>query len=174
MKYQLSHKQINSIYTNTIAFMESKENLSLETAIFIGNWLGSDSSQKGKSYYDVWDLVLKNYMPSTRPVFYRSCNRRENGRIASFTSSIRCANKFSDGKGFLLICDTNETLCCLHLERQGDYSHTFFPLVELLRKEAQSPNCRFSKQLLENYIKEDEYIMRVNTDWMYSCKWYNG
>ena len=64
MKYQLSHKQINSIYTNTIAFMESKENLSLETAIFIGNWLGSDSSQKGKSYYDVWDLVLKNYMPS--------------------------------------------------------------------------------------------------------------
>lgn len=157
---------------NLIAFMESNEELSQEAATFIGNWILTDASEKKKSDYDVWDEVLKSYMPSACPTLYRSCNRREDGKIASFTGSIHCAQKFSDGKGFLLICDTKEALQFSHLERCGEYGHTFFPLSDLLKKESQSPNCKFSKRLIEDYTKEDEYIMRVDLGQMYSCKWY--
>lgn len=157
---------------NLIAFMEPDEELSQEAATFIGNWILTDASEKKKSDYDVWDEVLKCYMPSARPTLYRSCNRREDGKIASFTGSIHCAQKFSGDRGFLLICDTKETLQFSHLEQCGEYRHTFFPLSDLLKKEAQSPNCKFSKRLIEDYAKEDEYIMRVDLGRMYSCKWY--
>lgn len=171
MKYKLNQHQKASISNNLIAFMDSREELSQESAAFIGNWILTDASEKGKSYYDTWDMVLKSYMPFTRPVLYRSCNRRDDGKIASFTESIRSAYKFSGNKGFLLICDTEETLSFPGLQKCGDYRHTFFPISELLKKEAQSLSCKFSKSLIENYAKEGEYIMRVNLGWMYSCKW---
>ena len=123
--------------------------------------------------YDIWDNVLKNYMPDKHPVLYRSCNRRTNGEIASFTGNIYSAYRFSGGKGFLLICNTSQFLY-EQLNNQGEYKHTFFPIAELLKKESKSVNCKFSERFINDYLKEDEYIMRVDLESMYSCKWYNG
>jgi hypothetical protein len=170
--YRLSQQKKERISRNLIAFMEKSEELSQEAATFIGNWILTDAKEKSKAYYDVWDLVLKRYMPTIRPVLYRSCKRRENGKIASFTGRIYCAHRFSESRGFLLICNTEETLQLSERQKYGEYQHTFFPISELLKKESQTSNCKFSKRLIDDYAKEDEYIMRVDTNWMYSCKWY--
>lgn len=53
----------------------------------------------------------------------------------------------------------------------GNYSRSFFPVAELLRKEAENTPCKFSPKFLEEYTKEDEYITRVNLNCMYVCKW---
>ena len=34
-----------------------------ESVSFIYNWVMSDGSEKTKAYYDVWDIVLKTYLP---------------------------------------------------------------------------------------------------------------
>lgn len=169
---KLSHNEVESISQNLINFMKTDEELSHEAATFIKNWILSDAKEKTKAYYDVWDLVLKSYMPTYRPVLYRSCKRREDGKIASFTGRIYCAQRFSEGKGFLLICDTEEILRFPEIQKRGEYRHTFFPISELLKKELQSRNCKFSKRLIDDYAKEDEYIMRIDINWMFSCKWY--
>jgi hypothetical protein len=172
MDYRLSQHKKETIGRNLIDFIESDKELSRDAATFIGNWILTGAKEKTRAYYDVWDIVLKNYLPTTRPVLYRSCARREDGKIRSFSGRIGCVQRFSENKGFLLICDTEETLSFPELQKCGDYRHTFFPNSELLKKEAQSPDCKFSKSLIGNYTKEDEYIMRVNLGWMYSCKWY--
>lgn len=172
MIHKLSQEQKISISRNLVAFMEADEELSQETATFISNWILTDAKEKTKAYYDIWDLVLKNYMPVTRPLLFRSCSRRENGKIASFTGRIYCAREFSEGKGFLLICNTEEMLQFPKVQKCGEYEHTFFPISELLKKESQSSNCKFSERFISNYVNEDEYIMRINLNWIYSCKWY--
>lgn len=172
MNYRLNQQKKLFISQNLIDFMKSKESLLPDSATFISNWILTNATEKNQTYYDIWELVLKNYMPSTRPVLYRSCKRRDNGKIASFTGRVSCAQKFSDGKGFLLICDTKEMLQFSEFEKRGDFRHSFFPLSELLKKESKSEDCKFSRQLINDYIKEDEYIMRVNLGCMYSCKWY--
>lgn len=170
--FRPSKKKKEFIGRNLIAFMESDDELSDDAITFIVNWIMTDAKEKTKAYYDIWDIVLKHYMPLTRPILFRSCKRRTNEKIASFTGSIYCAQRFSDNNGFLLICNTEEGLRFPELQKYGDYRHTFFPISELLKKESRSAKCKFSKGIIENYIKEDEYIMRVNLDRMYSCKWY--
>lgn len=167
---RLSNHEKLLISTNLVAFMQSEDNLLEESAAFIANWILTVANEKPKAYFDVWDVVLKNYMPTARPILFRSCKRRENGRIASYTGNISCARKFSEGKGFLLICDTMRLI----LDRQvkGQYDYTFFPISELLKKEAKSVDCKFSESLIDNYSGEDEYVMRTNLNWIHSCKWF--
>ena len=151
--------------------MRSEEALTDEAAAFISHWILTDKTEKRKADYDIWDMVLKRYLPESRPVLFRSTARKADGKIASFTGSLRCAEKFSEGKGFLIICDTKEFLQFSDMESSGNYSHSFFPVAELLRKEEKNTPCKFSPKLLEEYTKEDESIMRVNLNWMYVCKW---
>lgn len=172
MSYRLSQQKKEAISRNLVDFMESDKELSRDAATFIGNWILTDVKEKPKAFFDVWDLVLENYLPTTHPMLYRSCKRREDGKIRSFTGQIYCAHRFSEDQGFLLICNTEDTLRFPELQKRGEYQHTFFPISELLKKESQLPNCKFSKRLIDDYVKEDEYIMRVNLGWMYSCKWY--
>lgn len=168
---KLNRKTKEVIGLNLIAFMGGIEELSEESASFISNWILTGPEGKSKSDNDIWDFILSNYMPTTHPVLYRSCERIKDGKIASFTGSIRCANKISGNKGYLLICNTSEPLQFPEHQKRGEYEHTFFPISELLRKEAQSPNCKISRRLIEDFLKEDEYIMRVDINWMYYCKW---
>ena len=72
----------------------------------------------------------------------------------------------------MLICNTSQFLY-EQLNNQGEYKHTFFPIAELLKKESKSVNCKFSERFINDYLKEDEYIMRVDLESMYSCKWYS-
>src|SRR5205085_3782576 len=124
------------IAQNLIDVLQKDVIITKQTSTFIGNWILTPGDEKRKAFYDVWDIVLKNYLPATRPILFRACGRFSNhGRIASFTGRLECARRFSNGRGSLIICDTKEML---QFEDQfykpGEYVHTFYPLVTVLLK----------------------------------------
>lgn len=49
--------------------------------------------------------------------------------------------------------------------KPGAYKHTFYPLVSVLIKAKNSGGWGFS-ELFFDYIKEDEYIMRIDSTFM--------
>lgn len=172
-QYRLSKVQKSDIAMNLIDILQKDVTITKQAAIFIGNWILTGPEEKRKAFYDVWDIVLKNYMPLTRPVLFRSCRRiNNNERIASFTGRLECARRFSEGMGSLLICDTKQSL-----EHEdtfytvGEYKHTFYPLVSVLKKAKEAGGWGFSKRLLNDFVGEDEYIMRVNLGSMQCVKW---
>jgi hypothetical protein len=172
-QYRLSRDQKNEIAQNLIDILQSNATITKQTKRFIGDWILTGPEEKRKAFYDVWDIVLKNYLPTTRPILFRVCGRIDKkDRIASFTGRFGCARRFSKGKGCLIICDTKEQL---EFEEEfykpGEYKHTFYPLVEVLVKARNSGGWGFSERLLNDYTGEDEYIMRINTQNMHSLKW---
>lgn len=176
-KYRLSQRQKESVSENLVAFMGSNVALSQAAATFIGNWILSGPEEKTKAYFDVWDIVLRNYMPAPpRPVLFRSCNRIVDEKITSFTGNFQSFQRFSQEKGLLLICDTKELLPLgfPNPRPQGQYRNTYFSIAELLKKEAKSPNCHFSDRLINDYVGEDEYIVRTNLNLMSSFKWHRN
>lgn len=162
-QYRLTKNQKEEIAQNLIDLLQKDSEITEQSRIFIGNWILTDASEKRKAFFDVWDIVLKNYLPATRPILFRACDRiSKSGKIASFTGSLEFARKYCGGKGNLIICDTKETLL---LEEQfyqpGQYRHTFYPIVTALKKAKICPN----------HIVEDEYIMRIHLGNMHSFKW---
>ncbi|MGL5786873.1 MAG: hypothetical protein ACRCX4_08665 [Bacteroidales bacterium] len=168
-KYRLSKNQKEEIAKNLIDIIEKDSDISKQTRNFIINWCSTDASGKRKAFFDVWDLVLKNYLPATRPVLFRACDRlSKNGKIASFTGRWGCARQFSNCKGALIVCDTEETP---PYKKSGEYKHSFYPLGSVLEKAKTKGGCGFTKQFLDRYIGEDEYIMRVNFGRMCCFRW---
>ncbi|TMI73283.1 MAG: hypothetical protein E6H09_07740 [Bacteroidetes bacterium] len=55
--------------------------------------------------------------------------------------------------------------------KPGEYEHTFYPLVTVLIKAKEAGGWGFSERLLNDYIGEDEYIMKINMGHMYHLKW---
>lgn len=163
-QYRLSKKQKTEIAQNLIDILKENAPISSDTRAFIVNWLMTGSDEKRKAFFDVWDLVLKNYLPDTRPILFRSCKRKNfSGRIASFTSRLECVRRFSKGKGSLLICDTKELLDFeTKYYEKGSYKHTFFPLVDILKKAKIDGNSGIKETILDEYIGEEEYIMRLS------------
>lgn len=171
-QYRLSENQKAEIAQNLIDFLQKDSEITEQSRIFIGNWIFTDASEKGKAFFDVWDIVLKNYLPATRPVLFRACDRiNKNGRIASFTGRLECARRISGGRGSLIICDTEENLKVDELRCAGQYRYSFYPLVEVLKKAKALGGCGFSERLLNDYIGEDEYIMRIDLGNMHGFKW---
>ncbi len=163
-QYRLSRNQKFEIAQNLIEILQKDATITKLTSIFIGNWLLTDHAEKRKAFYDVWDIVLKNYLPATRPVLFRTCERiSKTNKIASFTSRLECARRISNGKGCLIICDTKETLQFEDdFHNPGEYKHTFYPLVNVLKKAKDSARGEFSEKIFD-FIGEDEYIMRIDT-----------
>ncbi|WP_268225127.1 hypothetical protein [Sinomicrobium oceani] len=172
-KYELSKEKKNEIAQNLIDILQKNANITKETVAFIGNWILTGPNEKVKTFFDVWEIVLRNYIPTTRPILFRACKKvSKNEKIASFTGRLDCARRFNDGKGSLIICDTNETLEFEEkLFKPGEYKHTFYPLVSVLIKARDSGGCGFSERLLNDYLGEDEYIMRINLGNMHCFKW---
>lgn len=172
LQYRLTKIQKRDISQNLIDILEDYKLIADQTIDFICNWIYTDASEKTKAFYDVWDIVLKNYLPKTKPILFRATDRlSKNGKIASFTGKLECARRFSNRKGYLIICDTNETLQFEDkIYQRGHYIHTFYPLVNVLMKAKESGGGGFSERLLK-YINEDEYIMRIDMDNMYGLKW---
>ncbi len=171
--YRLSQTEKSNIASNLIDILQNSATITDDTRVYIVNWLRTGPDQKRKAFFDVWDLVLKNYLPSSRPILFRSCSRKSvSGKIASFTGRLECARRFGSGKGALLICDTKELL---DYEAQyyeaGSYKHTFFPLREVLIKAKNHGGWGFSERLLEEFIGEDEYIMRINSGHVHAFRW---
>ena len=177
IRYRLTQHEKESIGKNFIAFMESSAPLSGASVTFIVNWICSGPEEKTKAFFDVWDFVLRNYMPAPpRPVLFRSCNRIVDEKITSFTGNFQSFQRFSQGKGLLLICDTKELLPLgfPNPRPQGQYRNTYFSISELLKKEAESPNCQFTDRLIKDFVGEDEYIVRINLNLMSSFKWHRN
>lgn len=172
-QYRLSKDQKSEIAQNLIDILQKDVNITEQTRRFIGNWILTGSDEKRKAFFDVWDTVLKNYLPTKRPILFRACERvSKKEKIASFTGRLECARRFSEGKGSLIICDTKEILEFEEkFYKPGEYKHTFYPLVSVLIKARDSGGCGFSERILNDYIGEDEYIMRINLGNMHSFKW---
>src|SRR5690606_16973621 len=156
-QYRLSKDQKSEIAQNLIDILQKDANIAEQTRKFIGNWVLTGPDEKRKAFFDVWDIVLKNYLPTTRPILFRACERvSKKEKIASFTGRLECARRFSEGRGSLVICDTKETL---EFEEKfytpGEYKHTFYPLVSVLVKARNSGGCGFSERFLDDYIGED-------------------
>ncbi|QYH41303.1 hypothetical protein GYM62_18460 [Algoriphagus sp. NBT04N3] len=153
--------------------LQKDAKINKQTVTFISNWIRTGPDEKRKAFFDVWEIVLKNFLPRTRPILFRACTRiSKNGKIASFTGRLECARRFSKGKGFLIICDTNEILKFEEeLFKPGEYQHTFYCISSVLEKAKKSGGCGFSERFLSDYVGEDEYIMRVDLDNMQSFKW---
>ena len=62
-------------------------------------------------------------------------------------------------------------MCEEEVYRPGEYEHTFYPLVEVLKKAEYCGGWGFSQRLLDDYIGEDEYIMRINLTDIHCFKW---
>ncbi|MFZ6024563.1 MAG: hypothetical protein ACOYVG_08940 [Bacteroidota bacterium] len=171
-QYRLSKVQKSAIAQNLIDILQKDAAITKETGIFIGNWLYTDHTGKRKAFYDVWDIVLKNYLPITRPVLFRACDRViKTNKIASFTGRLECARRISDGKGSLIICDTREMLEFEErFYKPGEYRHTFYPLVDVLKRAKASGRGEFSERTFD-FIGEDEYIMKIDTTRMHCFRW---
>lgn len=171
--YRLTAKQKQEIAQNLIDIFDKGASLEKITRIFIGNWIYTDRSEKFKAYYDVWEIVLKNFYPKTRPILIRSVSRKSKLEyIGSFTNSAYSAERFGEGKGYWIICDTKD--CLSHIEpknRKGTYRNTFYPLSELLKKAKKNGGWGFSERLLNTYAGEDEYIMRIDFSVMQLLKY---
>ncbi len=171
--YRLSTSQKHAVAQNLVDILQKNVMITDQTRSFICNWILTGPEEKRKAFFDVWDIVLKNYLPTRRPILFRACNRiNKNSKIASFTGRLECARRFSNSKGFLIICDTNETLKYEEeFYKIGDYRHTFYPLVDVLVKARDSGGWGFSERILGNYVGEDEYIMRIDPENVNSFKW---
>lgn len=170
-RYRLTNTKKLLIATNLINAICNREALSNESAEFITNWILTGPDEKVKAFYDVWDIVLKNYLPHTRPILFRSCCRKYDGRIASFTGRLETARRFSEGKGFLIICDTKESLRMAHMDKAEDYQNTFFSIGQLMELDAASETSKIHQSIYEKYKGEDEYIMRANPGYVEQLKW---
>jgi len=172
-QYRLSEDQKKEIAQNLIDILQKDSEITIQTRDFICNWILTGPDEKRKAFFDVWDIVLKNYLPTTRPILFRACERLcKNGKIASFTGQFESARRFSNGKGSLIICDTKETLLCEEdIYQPGQYKHTFYPLVSVLAKARASGGYGFSERILKDYIVEDEYIMKIDLENMHSFRW---
>lgn len=172
-QYRLSKDQKNEIAQNLIAILQNDATITKETRIFISEWILTGPEEKRKAFFDVWDIVLKNYLPKTRPILFRACDRiSKRDKIVSFTGRLESARRFSKCKGYLLVCDTEENLKFEEkLYKTGKYKNTFYPLVSVLAKAKKSGGWGFSDRILTNYFGEDEYIMRNNLGSICCLKW---
>lgn len=169
--YRIDQSTREKIANNIVDFMVNDTPLLQESVSFIYNWVMSDGSEKTKAHYDVWDIVLKTYLPQERPILFRSCQRLSKRDIQSFTGRIYTAERFSDGHtGHLLICDTKEYLQ-FEDENAIEHERSFFPLCECIKKGTYCENPCFRESFYEEYKKEDEYIVRVKQTWLYDLKW---
>lgn len=172
-QYRLSKAQKSTIAQNLIDILENDTDITEQTRRFICNWCLTGPDEKRKAFFDVWDLVLKSYLPKISLVLFRACDKiGKNGKIASFTGRLECARRFSEGKGFLIIYDTKETLQFVEKSYKiGEYKHAFYPLVNVLRKARDSGGCGFTERFLNDFIGEDEYIMRINSEYSCCLRW---
>jgi hypothetical protein len=64
-QYRLSRNQKNEIAQNLIDILQKDAKIFDSTVTFISNWASTGHTGKRKAFFDVWDIVLKNYLPTT-------------------------------------------------------------------------------------------------------------
>ena len=95
---KLSQDDKSHIAQNLIDILQKDTGLIKETKRFISHWILSGPEEKTKDDFDIWDIVLRNYLPKTRPVLFRACDIiNKKGKILSFTGRLECARRISQG-----------------------------------------------------------------------------
>lgn len=163
-KYEIAH--------NLIDILENDAMITDQTRTFIKCWIKLVASMKEEPFFEVWDIVLKNYLPTERPVLFRSCQTTDiHNKIVSFTRSLYSASRFSKGKEIIMACDTKQSL---EMEKKfyqrGQYIHSFYPLTKVLEKAKENGGWGFSNKFFDEFLYEEEYIMRVDLEYMYCLK----
>lgn len=174
--FRATERKKQSIADNIVGFMNDTCELSKESYGFILDWIMTGCDEKTKAYFDIWNKILDDYLPTERPVLFRSCLRVTNDPIQSFTGSIHAAERFSEGhKGHILVCDTEEYMNYLTYYKENEekpiYKRNFFPIYDLIRKDLSSCNPKFREKFYARYSGEDEYIVRVDKSYLYDLKW---
>lgn len=170
--FRATEQEKQSIADNIVGFTNGTGNLSKEAYSFVLNWILTGPNEKTKAYFDIWDKVLDAYLPSERPILFRSCPRITQKPIQSFSGSISAVERFSNGhKGHVLICDTNEHMRYLDFQKESVYYRNFFPIYHLIKKDLATATPHFRKEFYEQYKGEDEYIVRVDYNYLYDLKW---
>lgn len=170
---RLSKKQKSEIAQNLLDIIQKDAIINPEARTFVTNWIRTGPEEKRKAFFDVWEIVLREYLPDTRPILFRTCDRiGKKGKISSFTGRLECARRFNDVDNFLIICDTKDALeLDEKFNKPGEYKRTFYPLANVLKRAKASDGWGFSSKLLDDFIGEDEYIMRIDPDYSHSFKW---
>mgnify|MGYP000776588475 CR=1 FL=1 len=65
-RYRLSGNQKIEIAQNLIDIMEKGSGITERTITFIDNWIRTGPAEKGKAFFDVWDLSLIHISEPTR------------------------------------------------------------------------------------------------------------
>lgn len=170
--FRATEKEKQSIADNIVGFMNDTCNFSEEAKNFISNWILTGPDEKTKAYFDIWSKVLDRYLPTKRPILFRSCLRVSCKPIQSFSGSMSAVEKFSEGhKGHVLVCDTKEYMKYLNLEKEHIYKRNFFSIYDLILKDISSSTPHFRQEFYEKYKGEDEYIVRVDLGHLYDLRW---
>lgn len=170
-QYSLTQEEKEEIAQNLIDIVSNNKVITAKTKSFVIEWCYSGPEEKVQDLYDVWDIVLKNYMPETRPILLRSSKSHYNGEIASFSGSIMFIKRYYEKGVFLLVCDTKEsTLNFPNEDKPGNYQYSFFPLFKVLEIAKESGGWGFNKCTFD-YIGEQEYIVRTSKVFVTSFKW---
>ena len=99
--YSLTASVKEEIAQNLIDIIDKDTLPTIDTRRFICNWVTTGRSEKFKAYYDVWEIVLKNFIPKTQPILIRSIDRKSKLEyIASFTNTAYSAVRFGNRKTF--------------------------------------------------------------------------
>lgn len=170
--FRATEREKQSIADNIIGFMNDTCDLSKEAAGFISNWVLTGPDEKTKAYFDIWNKILDSYLPTERPILFRSCLRLSRKPIQSFSGKISAVEAFSNGhKGHVLVCDTNEYMRYLDFQKESVFQRNFFPVYDLVEKNFSSATPHFTQTLYEQYKGEDEYIVRVDYAYLHDLKW---
>lgn len=150
--------------------MNDECDLSEKSAYFIKEWIMGGKTRT-KTNMEIWENVIKQYKPDNFPVLFRSCPRVSNYPIQSYTDNIETARRFSGGKGYLCIIDTQRAFNSA-LQLNNEYG--FFPLYDLIRKELSKEKPLFSKKFYDKYKGEAEYVVKAPMSFRYVTKWCNN
>ncbi|WP_228520584.1 hypothetical protein [Flavobacterium sp. CSZ] len=60
---------------NLLDIMQKDAIIKAETRTFVTNWIRTGPKEKRKAFFDVWETVLREYLPDTRPVLFRTSDR---------------------------------------------------------------------------------------------------
>ncbi|REC68116.1 hypothetical protein DRF58_14555 [Epilithonimonas hispanica] len=65
----------------------------------------------------------------------------------------------------------NNCLLEFQTNQKGNYRNSFYPISEVLKIANKKCGWGFSKNILEKYAGEDEYIMKINFSIMHLMKY---
>lgn len=174
----MQYNKKKRIAKSLISGSNTMRSISKEAKDFIVEWCMTDNTGKTKDMYDIWEIVLRNYLPNETPVLFRGSEYINFGKIESYTTKISCAERFATSdqgdsgnkEYYLLIMDTRHFKILNSKSNIGEYQYSYYPIFQLLAKEKSKKNSNFSKRFIDNYECEEECVTWTKASEVTVCK----